>query len=233
MANTKRLKTIPDFLFQVESKLKTDPTWKLVNYVFDSSQEKAIKYMWEINKYKYKKIEKPRTYTVYTDGSCLLNGRSSTSPGGIGVFFKKKSSMNVSEPFENQATNIRCELYAIYKAVLIIKKYTQRKKRLGSECLIRIISDSTFSISAVTLQFNVSKNVELIGKIIKLLNNMIIQGFTFEFIYQRGHQQAPNKKSFKSTEEYEEAYKNWEGNHYADMLAGLGTKKSKYYKKSK
>ena len=76
--------------------------------------------------------------TVYTDGSCLGNGRS-RAKGGIGVFFGFDDSRNVSEPFRDNPTNQRAELAALIRALEIVGE-TER---------VTIYTDSRYSIDCV------------------------------------------------------------------------------------
>ena len=76
--------------------------------------------------------------TVYTDGSCLGNGRS-RAKAGIGVFFGFDDSRNVSEPFRDNPTNQRAELAALIKALEIV----------GGTERVTIYTDSRYSIDCV------------------------------------------------------------------------------------
>lgn len=80
---------------------------------------------------------------VFTDGSCINNGKKNAK-AGIGVYFPCKEFDDVSEAFtKSPITNQRAELYAIYKALTIITENSEFKK-------IIIYSDSLYSIKCVT-----------------------------------------------------------------------------------
>ena len=52
---------------------------------------------------------------VYTDGSCLKNGRQG-AVAGIGVYFGRGDPRNISLPYLNKPTNNRAEMTAILEA---------------------------------------------------------------------------------------------------------------------
>jgi ribonuclease HI len=58
-------------------------------------------------------------YYVYTDGSCLNNGKDN-SIGGIGIFFGINDERNISQRLEGKQTNNTAELIAIIKLYSII-----------------------------------------------------------------------------------------------------------------
>src|SRR5579872_5166996 len=82
---------------------------------------------------------------VFTDGSCIGNGRDG-AVGGIGIHFPKKELKDISKVYrDGSCTNQRTELYAILTALRYIKK------NLGlSNYHINIRTDSNYSINCVT-----------------------------------------------------------------------------------
>lgn len=83
------------------------------------------------------------TIIVFTDGSCVNNGKKNAK-GGIGVYFPCKEFNDISDAFiQTPITNQRAELYAIYKALLTITENSEFKK-------IIIYTDSLYSIKCVT-----------------------------------------------------------------------------------
>tara|TARA_Y100000768_G_scaffold388603_1_gene385528 strand:- start:2537 stop:3070 length:534 start_codon:yes stop_codon:yes gene_type:complete len=83
--------------------------------------------------------EKKYDLTIYTDGACSNNGKS-TAKAGIGVYSKDK--LNISERIVGKQTNQRAELYAILKALKTIN--------IGSYNRITIYTDSQYSIDCLT-----------------------------------------------------------------------------------
>lgn len=79
---------------------------------------------------------------IYTDGSCINNGKK-YARAGIGVYFGENDPRNVSEKFTDTPTNQRAELYAIIKAIRLIKDDEFKNK-------IIIHTDSMYSINCVT-----------------------------------------------------------------------------------
>tara|TARA_B100000035_G_C20910550_1_gene513762 strand:- start:54 stop:743 length:690 start_codon:yes stop_codon:yes gene_type:complete len=84
-------------------------------------------------------------YFVYTDGSCLNNGKINNI-SGIGIYFEENSKKNVSKTLESKLnqTNNSAELYAIIEAYKIIKSDLENNMK------ICIYSDSEYSIKCAT-----------------------------------------------------------------------------------
>lgn len=95
------------------------------------------------------KTKKKIDLVVYTDGSCIDNGRK-TAVGGIGIHFPNKELKDVSKVYRlGCCTNQKAELYAILTALRYIKH------NLGlSEYRIIIKTDSQYSIDCVTKWIN-------------------------------------------------------------------------------
>lgn len=78
---------------------------------------------------------------VFTDGSFM---KRNGGKGGYGIHFPNKELDDVSRPFRHSPiTNQRSELYAIYVALIKIKKHLEFDK-------IIVYSDSGYSIKCVT-----------------------------------------------------------------------------------
>ncbi|OMJ17848.1 Ribonuclease H [Smittium culicis] len=88
---------------------------------------------------------KPDPVTVYTDGSCLGNGKNGSS-AGVGVYFDDNDHRNVSERLDGLQTNNRAELTAIKRAL-----ETVRDTDSGNTARdVEIKSDSQYAINATT-----------------------------------------------------------------------------------
>lgn len=81
---------------------------------------------------------------IYTDGSCIGNGRTN-AVGGIGIHFPNKELEDVSKAFRGTCTNQKTELYAILYAI----KYIGRSYDLG-KIELTIKTDSQYSIDCIT-----------------------------------------------------------------------------------
>lgn len=124
---------------------------------------------------------------IFTDGSCTNNG-SEKAKAGIGVYFPENEYENISEPFTNNPTNQRAELYAILKALTIIdiKKYEK----------INIYTDSMYSINSLTkwitkwikTNFKNIKNTDIIIPIYDILKTTN----KINFIHVRSHMKNDN-----------------------------------------
>ena len=89
--------------------------------------------------------ERVKNIIVFTDGSCIGNGKEQAI-GGIGIHFPKKELKDISKVYRDGfCTNQRTELYAILTALRYIKK------NLGlSQYKVHIKTDSNYSINCVT-----------------------------------------------------------------------------------
>tara|TARA_B110000971_G_scaffold221834_1_gene270895 strand:- start:1329 stop:2276 length:948 start_codon:yes stop_codon:yes gene_type:complete len=97
----------------------------------------------ELNELKEVKDELTKKIYVYTDGSCIYNGKPNAK-AGIGVFFGENDPRNVSERIEGKQSNNTAELKAIIKAIHILDTDIS----LGHKIII--YSDSLYSIRGAT-----------------------------------------------------------------------------------
>ncbi|OMJ13837.1 Ribonuclease H [Smittium culicis] len=88
---------------------------------------------------------KPDPVTVYTDGSCLGNGKNGSS-AGVGVYFDDNDHRNVSERLDGLQTNNRAELTAIKRALETVRDTDNGNTARDVE----IKSDSQYAINATT-----------------------------------------------------------------------------------
>jgi ribonuclease HI len=82
-------------------------------------------------------------YFVYTDGSCINNGKKNAR-AGVGIYFGKNDKRNVSKKMDGKQTNNAAELTAIIQTYSIIEHDLMDEKR------ICIVSDSKYSIHCST-----------------------------------------------------------------------------------
>lgn len=86
-----------------------------------------------------------RNITVFTDGSCLGNGKVGAA-GGIGIHFPNGELEDISLEFDKGCcTNQRTELYAILYAIQYIDDNFDLNK-----CKVMIKTDSTYSVNSIT-----------------------------------------------------------------------------------
>lgn len=157
--------------------------------------------------------------TVYTDGSCQ---RNKFIIAGYGVHFPNKEFPDISNRFLlSPITNQRAELYAIYKALLVIH---ESKKQINS---INLYTDSMYSINCFTVWINTWLKNNMISSNNKPVKNQdiiiptykLIQKFNITFHHVRSH---TNKTDCHSI-----------GNSVADKLACAGSLKAKEYYSNK
>ena len=147
---------------------------------------------------------------IFTDGSCINNG-SKNAKAGIGIYFGDEDPRNISEPYYNNPTNNRAELYAIIKATHIIKNELLNKRSAT------IYTDSDYCYKCITTfgdKMNESKwtkkcmNKDLVRhiyNIFKIYNNLKIKQI-------RAHTGGKDLLSI--------------GNAKADKLANIGAMKT-------
>lgn len=79
---------------------------------------------------------------VYTDGSCTNNGKENAM-AGIGIYFGKDDTRNVSKRVLGKQTNNTAELGAFLEVYEILKEYINSGRKLT------VFSDSTYAIRCV------------------------------------------------------------------------------------
>jgi len=158
-------------------------------------------------------------FSVYTDGSCLNNGKKN-SIGAIGIYFSDNDPDNLGQVIDNEGTKITnqtMELLACVQALQIIKDKILNGLKAK---IIFVYTDSTYLINSMTKWYNSwekngwkntkdkdVENKELIQLLYKLKSEFIVI-----FKHVRSHQDPPtNKKS--------DEYQFWYGNFMADKLA--------------
>ena len=168
---------------------------------------------------------------IFTDGSAKRNGQQSqnaTNPAGLGVYLGA-AVVNVKELYQGR-TNNQCELGALDYAFKLIIRYHRELAEMGK--VIKIVSDSEYSIKAVSLWLAAwkkngwrtssgepVKNKELIESIdasmqrIKVINTGLDEPrkIRVKLIHVNSHQLPDTTDKFK--------YSIWFGNHVADGLA--------------
>lgn len=148
---------------------------------------------------------------VFTDGSCINNGKIN-SFGGYGVYFGENDKRNISKRFSSgeKVTNNKAELKAILECLKILKK---NKSYI-------IVTDSMYSIKCLTVwnknwiknNWKTStrkdvKNKEIIKAILK---NMESKNIKFKHV--KSHKTPPKDKNSQE-------YFFWKGNDIVDKMA--------------
>ena len=103
-------------------------------------------------------------YYVYTDGSCIHNGKPNAK-AGIGIFFGVDDPRNVSKRIEGKQTNNRAELTAIIEAYYIIEEDIKQGRS------ILIMSDSLYSIRSLSSYGEDIPNIDLVTLAQQLYHN--------------------------------------------------------------
>lgn len=151
---------------------------------------------------------------VFTDGSYM---KKKPPVGGYGIYFPNKELPDISRQFTHSPiTNQRAELYAIYVAIIIIKKYL-------SFDTIKIYTDSEYSLKSLTTWMyswhknnwkTSSKKSVQNQDILKPLYNLVSK-MKNKIIFEHVHSHT-GKRDFESL-----------GNAKADELATKGALKHK------
>ena len=144
-------------------------------------------------------------FYVYTDGSCIHNGKPNAK-AGIGVYFSEIDPRNVSRTFTGKQSNNTAELLAIIDVTIILKKEIENKDK------IVICTDSKYSIRCCTTYgakleskgwTEKKPNIELVKKAYNIFKN--IPNVTFKHI--KAHTGKQDRHSI--------------GNDGADRLANM------------
>lgn len=165
---------------------------------------------------------------VYTDGSCINNGKPNAK-AGIGIFFGMNDPRNVSRRVEGKQSNNTGELTAIIEAIKILHK------EIKSDLAVVIVTDSEYAIKcAVSYGKKMASidwkpkdktipNLELVKELYTITSNYK----NISFMHIEAHTDKKDRHSF--------------GNHNADLLANMAVgnltpkvvdpKNKKYYLK--
>ena len=81
---------------------------------------------------------------IFTDGSCINNGKRRDVSAGYGVFFGEGDPRNIAEPYKDRPTNNRAELYAIIRAIEVVELDIKQGKT------VEIYTDSDYSLKTYT-----------------------------------------------------------------------------------
>ncbi|XP_017078223.1 ribonuclease H1 [Drosophila eugracilis] len=142
---------------------------------------------------------------VYTDGSCIGNGKPGAC-AGYGVYFGKDHQLNAGKPVEGRATNNVGEIQAAIHAI-------KTALDLGIKKLC-ISTDSQFLLNSITLWVPGWKRRGW-----KLKNNQPVKNVVdFKELDELLHNNSITVKW-----NYVEAHKGIEGNEMADKLARQGS----------
>lgn len=174
-----------------------------------------------MNEMDHKKI-KQETINIFTDGSCLGNGKKGAT-GGIGVFFGDNDPRNISTPYLfDPPTNNKCELFACIRAIQQHILY-RKINRITIKQRVVIHSDSKYMINLITSWINEwkkngwktktnkdVKNKNLIVWLDTLINNYS-NIINIEFIHVKAHKKEPDKN--------DPNHWIWYGNMMADKFA--------------
>lgn len=161
------------------------------------------------------KLQKEKI-TIFTDGACTNNGRTSAR-AAYAVYFPDFPDLCISKKLITEPTNQRAELSAILSAIRLIKQ----NKELFFDKEIVIYTDSMYSVNCITVwskewQKNgwkgsnkkPIKNVELISAILDDLKTIDI---IIKFEHTFSHTTEPKGDPIK--------YKIWLGNKIVDQMA--------------
>ena len=160
------------------------------------------------------------TYYLFTDGSFQAKSKHS----GYGIYLGEKC-VNISNKMPEGTTNNKCELLAILVCFHIIQHY----KDIIGNVPIKIISDSKYSIQAITQWMpnwksngwrtssgSQVKNLELMASLDTLYHNLLDKGINVILQHQNSHTILDVEKSNQLDTII------WEGNYLADELAKGG-----------
>lgn len=152
---------------------------------------------------------------VFTDGSCIK--QKGVTLAGYGIYFPNGELKNISRNFRHEPlTNQRTELYAIFVAIVTIKKHIENYDS------IMIYTDSEYSIKCLTqwmYKWDVNKwktsngaNVKNQDILKRLFSVITKQKDKIKFTHVKSHTGKKDKLSV--------------GNDIVDKLATAGSRKA-------
>lgn len=151
---------------------------------------------------------------LFTDGSCLNNGKPSAR-AGYGIYFPNKEFENISKKFIiPPITNQRAELYAIFEGLETIFNKESEKNQPTK---VTIYTDSKYSINCLTNWIENWKKNGWVSKtknpiknldIIKPIYDILVEHKNVSFQHVKAHQSGSDELTV--------------GNNIADQLAKDG-----------
>lgn len=176
-----------------------------------------------------------RNIIIYTDGSCTGNELKDQDArkSGIGVYFPGNPEFNVSEPLPlPPCSNIRAEMYAVIKGILVIMNNREYFQQTGYSKSIVVKTDSQFTIDLVTKWlanwkkngFKTSakkpvKNQDLVIMLDNTIEQARSQGYIIQFIHVMAHEREPK------VPRTDQKWIDWYCNAQVDKLAFNGGQK--------
>jgi len=209
-------------LYLYKNKLNEEPLMLLL----EKLSSKTIKSILDdFNKDNIKMEKNDDIIYAFTDGNCKKNGKKDAR-GGYCVFFTENEdsiyyTLNKSGLIENEPTNQKAELTAMYKLFRIIDD----NSKLFKQKTLNVCSDSLYTIKCITEWYknwekngyktskneNV-KNADLIQKIIKLKSQVANNyNIIINFKHVFSHTVEPKTKDTLE-------YYIWKGNKICDEL---------------
>lgn len=166
-----------------------------------------------------------KTINIFTDGSAINNGTPIAS-GGFGIYMVEPN-IRISMPYVVElATNQRCELYAILRALELVMVQILEKKMVDH---VIIYSDSMYCINVCskwipswktkgwkTSEGKEVKNLWIVQQIDHLQVLYYKLGVKLEYKFVGSHREEPKDKK-------SEEYFRWRGNDVADKLSKKGS----------
>ena len=112
---------------------------------------------------------------IYTDGSCINNGKANAK-AGIGIFFNDDDERNLSEPLDSsmKQTNNTAELCAIIKAIKIVKD-DNKKYIIYKDSNYSILCSKNYEKWIKTKKESEIPNIELVKELFTLIRRYPIQ----------------------------------------------------------
>ena len=156
---------------------------------------------------------------VYTDGSCLGNGKQEAL-AGIGIFFGVNDERNISKKIcsTSKLTNNIAELLALKYTLLFIIQQQDKKHNIKWN----IMSDSKYSIQCITTwKKNWKQNDWKTSRGKSIKNKKLIQ--ELDILYEKCKH---NVELFHIKAHTNKNDVHSKGNQFADQLAVCGAKKS-------
>lgn len=160
---------------------------------------------------------------VFTDGACIHNGKKNAK-AGIGIYFGKNDSRNVSERIKGKQSNNTAELKAILKVYEILKDKIENKE------LINIYSDSIYAIRCCG-DYGLKMNKKKWKNKNKLIPNHELVKKAFELFYNKNNIKLIHVKAHTERKD-ELSLGNAEADRLANEAIGVNSLNKKVIKKN-
>lgn len=157
----------------------------------DNSKEYTLNELQNLIEHKYyeKYISKEKTFCVFTDGSCLNNGKKNAI-AGYAIIWPYLEQLNYSSKLEGHATNNRAEYTAIIKALEMASQYDplySKKLYIYTDCELLINSITKWIEIWKKNGWKTAKKKDVLNKDLLIVIDELLKLRKVEFKHVKAH----------------------------------------------